>query len=127
MASRRLSASLYWRSRRDSPRAIDDGPAHRGANPPQALEARGPYGAPGGLAEHFTIRSARPCAPISDAYGRCRRRGREERAHRALENAARFPQRPQAILVLVFSFDKENTWEMVQGPRERLTTLTEDT
>jgi len=30
------------------------------------------------------------------AYGRCRSRGRTERAHRSLENASRFPQPPQA-------------------------------
>jgi hypothetical protein len=45
------SSSLYWRSWRDSPLEVHHDRPGRGADPPPALRAQGPHGAPDRSAE----------------------------------------------------------------------------
>jgi hypothetical protein len=64
---------------------------HQGALRVRAVADRRSWGI---LRRHFSARATE----IETAYGSCRSRGRQERAHRSLENrtARGFPQLPQA-------------------------------
>ena len=74
---------------------------------PRRTTIRARHGRCGARADRLVFATAHRRAVVSAtlrlAYGRCRRRGRPDRVHHALENASRFPQRPQALLSRSYS------------------------
>src|SRR5207249_5441049 len=85
-AVRGVSSSLYWRSWRDSPLEVHHGRPWRGADPPRALRAQGPVGAPVRSAEFESCGEATRIGRVPQACGSCRSGGRTKRAHKLRGN-----------------------------------------